>query len=235
MQINFSTDFEQVCTDFHKPATIRIAGVDHAVSKVNIVPYQIRELDPTQGQVVRNGTLFIWAKSRTDEPPIGSIVIDNASTYWTVWRLINAHHVETWQAFCLNLNIVTAAANTATILAGTYGKGASNEARAIWSGLWSGVEGGTAEDTVTARFQPSEETSRIEFSSEWSRQAYRVYFESPVPIQATGGNYRLVDSDGYRYNVIRFYQENLIDRLPVAIAVRITEGAEYFGAGSSSA
>lgn len=227
MRLDVSTDFESVCSDFNESATLRIGVTDTTLPSVLTEPHELKELEPAGSQVTRRGTLFVWSRSRSVEPPIGSIIIDHDGIYWTVWKTTTKQHVETYECFCLNLNIITAATNTAKILVATYGKGMAGEAKATWNGLWSGVAGGNATDTVTARFQPSEETAQLEFGAEWKKETYRVYFVQPVPVEAAGGEYRLVDSAGHRYRVVRYYNEQRIDRLPVAIAVRITEGAEY--------
>ena len=240
-----SGDFENVCNDFHEQITLRVDGADTTLSMAMSEPYTLRELDAaseggvrgqeaygTNAQVLRRGTMFIWSKSRSSEPPVGETIIDVDGTYWTIWKIVNKQHVETWEAFCLNLNILTADANEAVVLKGTYGKGCANEAKVTWNGLWSGVEGGNSEDVVEAHFQPSEETAKLMFGAEVSREIYRVYFESPIPEELAGGEYRLVDSDGDVYSVLKYFNEGRIDRLPVAICRRITEGAGYYGSGS---
>jgi hypothetical protein len=214
-------------------ATLKVEGAEDVSLDKCVVsePYEYKELEPTGAQVLRSGILFVWPKHLNDQPPLGSVVVDEAGAYWTIWRLTYKQHVETWEAFCLNLSIVKGDRNAATILIASYGKGGANEAQATWRGLYSGKTTPTSDDTIPARFQPSEETALLEFGSEFTKEVYRVYFEVPAPINTAGGEYRLVDSDGYRYRVVRYFNEERIDKLPVAIAVRITEGAEYW-AGS---
>lgn len=236
INLDISDDFEQVCGDFNETATLRVGDVDITLPSVLSEPVEWKELDAANAKVIRRGTMFVWSKKRSSAPPVGSIIIDNEGLYWTIFKLTNMQHVETYEAASLNLNIVTAAENTATILKATYSHGRAGEAKATWAGLWSGKTTPTDDDTVPARFQPSEETAELEFGSEWSRETFRVYFQDPVPMEAAGGEYRLVDSEGYRYRVVRYYQEARIDRLPIAICVRITEGAEFWnGPGGSSA
>lgn len=223
-----SKDFEAICTDFHEAITLRVDGSDTSIAKAMAEPYTTHELEPSGAQVLRSGTLFIWSKDRSTQPPIGETIIDGDDTYWTIWKLTNKHHVETWEAFCLNLNIITADANQATVLKATYGKSCANEAKATWYGLWSEEEGGNSEDVVEAHFQPSEETARLMFGAEVSQEIYRVYLESPLPTELAGGEFRLVDSDGNLYSVLKYYDEGRIDRLPVAVCRRITEGAGYW-------
>jgi hypothetical protein len=227
-----SGDFESVCNDFHEQITLRVSGEDTTLSMAMSEPYTVHELEPSGAQVLRSGTLFVWSKSRSSQPPIGETIIDAEGTYWTIWKLTNKQHIETWEAFCLNLNILTADTNQAVVLKGAYGKGCANEAKVTWNGLWSGVEGGNSEDVAEAHFQPSEETAKLMFGAEVSAEIYRVYFEEPLPEELAGGEYRLVDPDGSVYSVLKYYNEGRIDRFPVAICRRITEGAGYHGSGS---
>ena len=226
--LNISDDFESVCSDFNKTVTLRIGAADTVLSSVLSEPHETKELDPAGAQVTRSGTLFVWSMKRSPLPPIGSIIIDqdHGGVYWTIWKTVIKQHVDTYEAFCLNLNIVTADANHVTVLKAKYGHGSAGEAKATWEGLWSEVEGGSSPDYIPARFQPSEETARLEFGSEWSDITYRVYFEYPMPIDLAGGEYRLIDTEGNKYRVYKYFQENRIDRLPVAIAVKITEGRD---------
>jgi len=227
LNIDVSDDFESLCSDFNTTVTLRIAGVDTQLSSVLNEPVDWRELDPTGGQVIRSGVLFVWSKKRSVQPPIGSIIVDSEENYWTIWKMANKQHVECYEAKCLNLNIITAAANIATILKATYTHGDAGEANSTWVGLWSGEAGGTTEDQVVAHFQPMEEESRIAFGGEWPAESYKVYLQDPIPTELSGGEFRLVDSEGGRYRVLKYIQEGRIDKFPVCLAERITAGSEY--------
>lgn len=243
--IDLSDHFEKYCLTWPYSATLRTMSHDTPLTKVMRQPYTIRELDPTNAQVLKQGTLFIWSKKRSVAPPLGSVLIDDQGTYWTVYRLTNKETVETYEAFCLNLSIATAPndtevhPNTATIEKATYGKGEANEALATWAGYFTGnvpaVTDPTANptDTVTARFQPSMEDSKIQFDSEYAMETYRVTFAQKFPVELAGGDYRLADSLGNRYRIMKYFDEGRIDRFPVAIAVRIVEGLEYTRAPQS--
>ena len=215
-------NLESVTLKIHGQADVFLRGC------VLSEPYTIRELDPTNAQVLRQGALFVWPKKFSGQPPLGSIIVDADGTYWTVYKLTKKQQVETYEPFALNLSIMPSTANTATILKAVYTHGEAGEAKAHWRGLWSNKPNGRPRDTVPARFQPLEELAEIQFGAEFSRESYRIYFESPLPItELSGGEYRIVDSQGFRYRVVKYFQESRIDRLPVALAVRITEGAEY--------
>lgn len=194
-------------------------------------PTVYREMEPSNAQVPQADQLAVWPVSRSDRPPLGSILVDEDDVYWTILRLLRKHHTDCWEATCRNLSVISAAANEATILTATYTHGRSGEAKAHWVGAVSGEAEPTAEDTFTARFQPSAETAILRFGAEFTRMTYRVIFDQTVPINVAGGEYRIVDSAGSRFRVMDYAQEERIDKLPVAIALRILEGAEYHTLG----
>ena len=225
--MNISSDFETFCTnDFGLPVTLRVGDEDLFIAKSLSRTATVKELEPSGGYVYKQGQMFAWSRNRTDQPPLGSIVIDQYGTYWTVYQVAYVPNFHTWDVFTLNLGVVSADINTATLLKATYTHGRAGEAKATWNGLFSGVPDGNEEDTVSARFQPSMETAKIEFGSEYSGVVYRVLFDRAVPMQAAGGEYRIIDADGNRYRVWKYFNEQRIDKLPVAIAVRIIEGGQ---------
>ncbi len=225
--------------------TLKVYGnPDQHLNKVVMTqPVQWRELSPTDGQVIRRGTKFIWPRKYAAVPPIGAIIVDRQGTYWTVWRELYKEIVHSVEVDCLNLSIVIAPnglnpnENIATVLKSRYGKGEANEARVDWLGYFTGHDPAitnpntTPNDLIPARFQPSMESARLAFGAESSSEIYRVYFQPPLPqnfLELAGGEYRLVSPAGHRFRVLKFYQEEEIAQLPCAIAEKITAGDEYF-------
>jgi hypothetical protein len=195
-------------------------------------PFDTREMEPSAGQVPQMDSMFIWPVYRSPvQPPLGSVLVDGEGIYWTILAIRRKSHVQTWEAHCRNLSIMPATANLATILKAVYTKGRANEAKATWQGLFSGQTPPTADDTIAARFQPSAEDAQIRFSSEWTRETYRVILSKKLPLTLANGEYRLKDEHGSHYRILHYADEQRLDRLPVAIAVRIIEGQEYFNAG----
>jgi hypothetical protein len=231
MVLDISGDWAFV--DHLESVTLKIDGSDDAYIGSCVIshPRTVRELEPTGAQVLREGTVFEWPMAKSTKPPIGSVVVDEDDDYWTVWRMAKQQHIDMWEVFCLDLSIVGSTDNQATLLRATYTKGDANESKAVWVGAYSGLATPTTADTVPARFQPSEETAQLMFGAENTKTTYRVYFDTTVPLEEAGGEYRLVDQDGFRYRVVRYINEGRIDKLPVAIAVRILEGAEYHNYG----
>lgn len=194
-------------------------------------PTVYREMEPSDAQVPQADQLAAWPVSRSSMPPLGGVLVDSDDVYWTILRVRHKRHMENWEATCRNLSVTTGTTNQATILTATYGHGRSGEAKAVWVGAVSGAATPTTADVFTARFQPSAETAILRFGAEFTKMTYRVIFNEPVPINVAGGEYRLVDNAGYRYRVMEYAQEERIDKLPAAIALRILEGAEYHTLG----
>ncbi len=192
-------------------------------------PTTWKELHPTGGNVLRHGTRFIWPKALSPAPTLGSIIVDSNNYWWTVWKAIAKEWVQSWEPLCLNLNIVDAPWNRALLLEAVYGKGQANEAKAQWRGLYSHQVPPAEEDTVRARFQPADETAKIQFGSEWTRADYKVYLEKPIKtLELAGGEYRIVSPDGARFRVNRYFQEQTFADLPVALCSKVTEGMEFW-------
>jgi hypothetical protein len=207
-------------------ATLCVAGqVDVPLSECVLTePKTWRELDPSGGYVVRRGQTFIWPSPRSPEPPLGAVVIDEAGVYWTVLSAIYKHPVEVWEASCVNLAVYYGLDNFATILrADSYTKNAAGEAVPVWTAI---------SPNVPARWQPLSESAEIWEDADFTKTTYRVTFGAmPLnePKQLAGGNFRLVDKAGNRFRVTEYIDEQRIDRLPIALCVRILEGAEYQG------
>jgi len=220
---------DQYLLDGLQTAILKIDGSDDVTLEdcVGDEPITIREMEPVAGQVPQRDRLFFWPAALSVEPPLGAVLVAG-SVYWTILVVRYKDLVETWEAKCRNLSIVTAAANVATILKATYDHAQGGEARPTWHGAFSGQYPPTTADTIPAHFQPSAETAQILFGADYTEEVYRVVFDAPVPIELAGGEYRLTDQQGYRYRVQKYYDENRIDKLPVAIATRILEGQDYF-------
>jgi hypothetical protein len=219
--------------------TLKVTGkTDVVLSKCILTePIEYREPEPTYGQVLQADQLFIWPTSRSDRPPLGSVLVDEDDIYWTILTLRHKKQVETWEAHGRDLSILPGEAgleNIATILKATYTKGDDNEAKAVWVGYVSGETTPTDNDKVEARFQPSIEMAQLFTGADFSRLTYRVIFQARAPVELAGGQYRLIDSSGYRYRVMQYHDEQRLDRLPIAIAVRILEGTEYWDQGPPS-
>jgi hypothetical protein len=228
VQLDHASDF-WVTDNRHSAVLKRDNQQDILLSDcVHVEPYTIKEYAPTGAQVYRSGALFTWPWSESPSPPLGSVVVDDGGNYWTIWQIKKTQHTQLYDAFCLNLSMIGAPWNNVLLLKASYSEGGAGEAKAEWHGLFSSKPRPRRQDHVLARIQPSEETAILEFGSEFTKETYRVYFEHKVPLEMAGGEYRIVDSNNYRYRVTRYFDEERIDRLPCAIAVRVTEGSEYW-------
>ena len=211
-------------------ATLRIPGQPDIalVSCVLAEPETWRELEPSGGWVVRRGQMFIWPVDRSPEPPLRTVIVDSDGVYWTVLSALHKHQVETWEAKTVNLAVYYDLDNFATVLrANTYTKNTAGEAVPVLT---------TLATDIPARWQPITEEAQIFEDADFTKTTYRVTFgAAPIdePKQLAGGDYRLIDQNGNRYRVTEYIDEERIDVLPVAIVVKILEGAEYYESGAS--
>jgi hypothetical protein len=218
-------------------ATLKVEGLaDVALENCVLTePIDIREMEPSAGQVPQMDQLFVWPiyKSPT-MPPLGSVLVDASDVYWTLLAIRRKQHVETWEAHGRNLSILPSVYNVATILKAHFTKGRANESQAIWCGYISGKRHPTDADKIAARFQPATEEAVLRFDAEWTKQSCRVIIDSPLPLDLANGEYRLVTATGERYRVLKYHDAQRIDRLPIIFAMKILEGSEYWGTGMPS-
>jgi hypothetical protein len=120
------------------------------------------------------------------------------------------------------------------LLQAIYGKGRANEAKAEWRGRFSGQWPPTTADRITAKLQPAMELAQIRYGAEWARQSYRLILQEKLDIDLAGGEFRVLDASGNHYRILELFGEARLDQFPVAMVVRIIEGAEYFRPGSPS-
>lgn len=208
-----------------RPFTLRITGEgDTYLPYVMDEPIGYKEIEASNGQLRQGDVLYCFQrKMHPDRPILGSKLIDDENEFWTILTLTYKDQLELWEAGCRNLAVEAGLDNVATVLRATYVKDDEGEATPTWSVI--------SHDTP-ARWQPMTEQAEIFEDADYTRTTYRVTFGAdPIdrPSELAGGDYRLEDSDGNRYRVMEYIQEERIDRLPVAIVVKVLEGAEYYG------
>ncbi len=120
------------------------------------------------------------------------------------------------------LAIVNRLDDTAAVLKATYTKSPGGEALPTWTQVLGGI---------AARFQPSDQTARILEDADWPKTVYHVclgvdIFAAEIPVEPASADYRLVDSAGRHYRIVRYRRAERIDALPLAVCVLIIEGSE---------
>lgn len=223
MDLNFEDDILYV--DGWGDYTLQVSGDDDFPLQCleKLVTY--KEIEASNGQLKRGDHIFMWQAKIHDLPPLGSVIQDSAGVDWTILTISYTPHVETYEVGCRALSVEAGLDNYATVLqAKVYGKNDSGEAVPIWT---------TISSNVPARFQPYTEEAAIFEGSDYTKATYRITFgDEPTdnPGELAGNNYRVVDQDGNRYKVTQYINEQRIDRLPVAIAIRVHEGSEFHDA-----
>jgi hypothetical protein len=207
-----------------EPYTLRIAGQpDLVLQSVLTEPITYREELPAGGMVRQGDLLAVWPIAASQEPPLGSKLIDADGTPWTILTVVKKEHVNTWECTARNLAVACNLNNFATVLRAQYAKSPAGAALATWYPL------GPA---IPARFQPQRQDAQIFEDAEWTKTEFAVVLSQDVldwlgfPVELTGSNYRLMDSQGRHYRVTGYQRAERIDALPTATAVLVLEGAE---------
>lgn len=193
-----------------------------------------RELKPAGGNVIRQGIRFVWPSYLTDRPKIGDVIVADGD-YFACWRVDLKPELNCYETDAIRLFITPTSFNRCLLLVATYGKGEANEAKAEWTGYFSHADPPTSEDTIRCHLQPLSEDAAVQFGAEWSQERYTCFFENPIPREFAGGEFRLVDTSGNRYRAVKYYAEGRIEMLACALVERITEGSEFWAAGTPEA
>jgi hypothetical protein len=219
---DFTADFFTL--DNLQPLTLRVAGqADQAIGKALAEPAGWKDPDRAGGNVVEGDQQWIWPiVFSPPKPPLGSRLIDAWGTAWTILEVVRKDAVNVWEAQCRNLSVVYGLDNVATVLRASYMKSPGGEAIATWSMVVTGI---------AARFQPVEQTARILEDAEWPKTTYHVFlgtdiFSPEIPVEPASADYRLVDSAGRHYRIMKYQRPERIDALPLAVCVLIIEGSE---------
>ncbi len=224
MAFAFASTADFFTLDNLQPLTLRIAGQpDQAIAKALNKPAEWTDPDQAGGQVLEGDQTWIWPIVFTvGQPPLGSILIDQCGTAWTILSVTRKDAVNVWEARGRNLSVVYGLNNLAAVLKATYTKSAGGEALPTWTTILSGIP---------ARFQPSRQTAQILEDAEWPKTEYHVYlgvdiFAPEIPVEPASADYRLVDSAGRHFRIVQYQRAERIDALPRAVCVLIIEGSE---------
>lgn len=234
------TYYDALLTEIPDDLTNVVIGLSSGVLKIDGMadttltncildePVLTKEMEPAYGQIAQLDALKIWQAKYSVKPPLGSVLVHHG-IYWTILSVLWKQQVATYEVRCRNLSIVPSTINTVAILeAKKHCKGKANEAVGCYKGYVSNEYPPTDADKVTCRLQPDSTDAKIQFDAEWSKETFRAYFQTQLPIHVAGSDWRLVDEEGNRYRILRYYDAERIDTLPVAICIAITEGVEFF-------
>ncbi len=221
--MNFDNTSDFYLLDNLEPLTLRIAGQsDQAIPASASMPAEYAELDPSGGNVLKGDKLFAWPQNASQRPPLGSQIVDGNGDTWTILSVEAKGDVKTWDCRARNLAIVNRLDNTAAVLQASYTKSPGGEALATWTQVLGGIP---------ARFQPVDQEAKILEDAEWPKTTYHVIlgtdiFAPEIPVEPASADYRLVDSAGRHYRIMRYTRPERIDVLPLAVCVLIIEGSE---------
>ena len=223
MNIDFSSDFYTL--DDLQPLTLRVAGqADQAIPAAQDHPPDLKDPDQAGGQVLEGDRYWVWPIAATPtQPPLGSVLIDADGATWTILSTTKKKTPQgVWTAHTRNLAVASGLNNVAAVWKATYTKSAAGEAVATYAAILTGIP---------ARFQPIDTTEQILEDAEWPKTTYHVIlgldiFSPEIPVEPASADYRLVDSTGRHYRIIKYQRAERIDVLPLAVCVLIIEGSE---------
>ena len=221
--MNFDSTADFYLQDNLEPLTLQIAGSsDIAIPAAVSMPAEYAEQDSSGGNVLEGDKLFAWPQNASPRPPLGSRIVDGNGAAWTILAVDAKGDVKTWDCRTRALAIVNRLDNTAAVLRAAYTKSPGGEALPTWTQVLAGI---------AARFQPVEQTAQILEDAEWPKTVYHVYlgvdiFAPEIPVEPASADYRLVDSSGRHFRIVRYQRAERIDALPMAVCVLVIEGAE---------
>jgi hypothetical protein len=224
---DFTADFFTL--DNLQPLTLRVAGQpDQAIRAALNTPAAWTDPDEAGGQVLEGDQVWAWPIVFTPaRPPLGSTLFDQYGTNYVVLAVERIDIMNLWQARGRNLSVVYGLDNLATVLEATYSQSPGGEALPTWNPVLEGI---------AARFQPVAQDAQILEDAEWPRTTYHVFlgtdiFAPEIPVEPASADFRLVDSAGRHYRIVKYQRAERIDALPMAVCVLVIEGEEG-GAGS---
>jgi hypothetical protein len=222
MNFDFTADFFTL--DNLQPLTLRIAGQpDQAIAKALCGPAEWSDLDKAGGQVLAGDQVWTWPVVLTPgKPPLGSTLVDQYGTNYVVLSVERVDIMNLWEARGRNLSIAYGLDNVAAVLEASYAQSPGGEAIAAWNVVLEGI---------AARFQPIDQTAEILEDAEWPKTTYHVFlgtdiFSPEIPVEPASADYRLVDSAGRHYRIVKYQRAERIDALPMAECVLVIEGEE---------
>jgi len=220
---DFSADF--LTLDDLEPLTLRIAGqADQAIPGAMDHPPDFKDPDTAGGQVLEGDRYWVWPIAATPaQPPLGSLLIDGDGASWTILSLTRKKTPQgVWTARTRNLAVAYGLDNLAAVWKAAYSKSPAGEALAAYVALLT---------DIPARFQPLDTTEQILEDAEWPKTTYHVIlgtdiFAPNIPVEPASADYRLVDSAGRHFRIVKYTRAERIDALPLAECVLIIEGSE---------
>ena len=222
MQLNLTPDF--YILDLLEPVTLRVAGQpDTLIPAALCRPANWKEADPSAGNVLRGDRVWAWPVIAAPvQAPLGAAIVDSGNVPWTILAIVKKSHARIWEYHARDLTIVNNLDNLVTVLKASYAKSPGGEAVASWT---------TQLSNVPARFQVIQQEAKILEDSEWPQTIYHVFlgvdiFAPAIPVEPASADYRLIDTAGRHYRIVKYQRPERIDALPIAVCVLILEGSE---------
>ena len=177
-----------------------------------------REAERSGGDAKAGDTVWRWPASEAATlAPLGSTITDSDGTVHTILEVGESHQVlGQYRARTRDLAHEARLDTLVTVQSATYAKDADGVAVPTWADAYT---------SVRAKVQPEQHAAEVEHGADEVERMVRIVLAADLAI-VPGADYRVVDSDGEVYTVVRYEQTERIDVLPVLVCERTgTSGA----------
>lgn len=210
--INSENDFE-VVVDGLEAVRLQRRSSSEVVSIAGAWRFSLNKSEATPSNGLAVQTDVVWQLSWPSNEPLprlGDRILDEQGAAWTILRVESNRPVTRLRCVTRELRIVH------------HLEGRLDIQTAVWETdgeATTVVDWLTVASAVPARLQPKE-TELNQVGDASSQSHYEITIDSPLPLDH---NHRLVDSEGSIYGVLRYYQSERIDKLPIVEALRQEE------------
>jgi len=209
-----STDFADVVDGLEAVTLTYRDGSSTEVEVTNALRRQIdwKEAEASGGDARAGDTVWHWPISEAATlAPLGSTITDSDGNVFTILEVAPSHQVLGKYAARTRDLVHEARLDTlVTIQVATYTKDDDGVAVPTWADAYT---------EVRAKVQPWQYTPEVEHDADEIERLVRIVLAADLAV-VPGANYRVVDSDGEVYHVIRYEQPARIDVLPVLVCER---------------
>lgn len=213
IELNIATDFATIL-DGAEPVTLkrRASATTVAVPKTWRYSSITQAAEPGVPAAVQSDVVwqFGWSDS-IEKPRVGDLLIDATHECWTILSVEVRGNNSRLRCATRNLRIAHELNHRIEIQQAIWEDGGSGPEIVGWT---------TLRAAVPARIQPDRTVVNDAVDPPTSTLTYRVLIDDDTLLDH---NYRLVDADGTKYQILEHIQAERIDALPVAIVKEFFE------------
>lgn len=225
MNVSFNPDADLSYMDGLEAVFVRLSQTSPAVAVPGVLRRRIesREAAASGGRYLAGDVDWhLPSAALTAAPEIGSVLIDQNGTAYTILRTERATLGTRWVCHSRNLSITGDLDRLITLERATWTKDANGVATPEWS---------IARSDLAARIQPETGAISVDQDRRLTRVTHRVYLAEAVAVDQ---DYRVL-SGGEVFRVLGFEQLARIDALCCLLVERVDGALGFFSDSSEDA